>query len=381
LICSGCIYATEFDESNRYNSYLEQKEAIMPGSKNLLNRRDFLKGIGLGAIGTLGLGGNIFGLGRLLLDTVPQHHPLKQLYEKITEPAPVSLVKGDNRYKIVYQSLKMIEDEVLGSIGDKKILIKPNIVLANCELCCTHVDAVRAVLDFLTPHYKKQIIIGESGVQNTLDGFKNYGYFKLEKEYNVKIVDLNHESYQYRYVLGKDNRPLPIRIISTFLDPNIYLVSVARMKTHNYVLVTLSLKNVLLASPLNDYKQNDKGFMHTASPAVNDILHYNMFHIAQEIYPDLAVIDGFEGMQGNGPAWGTPIESRVALASRDPLAADTIATKVMGFDPRRILYLSAMNEAGMGQGEIEKIKVLGTPLDQCQYKFKPHEKMKELYKL
>jgi uncharacterized protein (DUF362 family) len=153
------------------------------------------------------------------------------------------------------------------------------------------------------------------------------------------------------------------------------------MKTHNYVFVTLSLKNVLLASPLKDAKQNDKGLMHTAPPAMNDICHYNMFHIAQEVYPELAVIDGFEGMEGNGPAWGTPIESKVALASLDPLAADITATRVMGFDPKRVNYLAAMAEAGMGQGDYDKIQLLGTPLDQCLCKYKPNEKMAELYKL
>jgi len=40
-----------------------------------------------------------------------------------------------------------------------------------------------------------------------------------------------------------------------------------------------------------------------------------------------------------------------------------------------------MTEAGYGQGEIEKINVLGTPLDQCLYNFKPHEEMGKLYEL
>lgn len=84
-------------------------------------------------------------------------------------------------------------------------------------------------------------------------------------------------------------------------------------------------------------------------------------------------------MEGNGPAWGTAFPSHVALASRDPLAADTLATKIMGFDPKRVLYLSSMNEAGMGQGDLDKINVIGTPLDQCLYKYKPNEKMAELY--
>jgi len=291
-------------------------------------------------------------------------------------------MKGNDRREIVYNSLKIIENEVLGSIGNKKILIKPNVVLSDNPLSVTHVDAVRAILDFLTPHYKKQIIIGESAAHNTIKGFKNAGYYELKKEYNVKLIDLNERPYEYRYVIGKDNQPLAIRIISTFFDPDIYLISAARMKTHNIVLVTLSLKNVLLGCPLNDYKNNDKALMHTdLNTAANDICHFNMFHIAQEVYPDLAVIDGFEAMEGKGPAWGTPFDARVAIASLDALAADTLATKVMGFDPKIVLYLSAMSEAGMGQGELGQIKVLGTPLEQCLYRFKVDEKTAKIYKL
>lgn len=352
----------------------------MSVNKKTWNRRDFLKVVGLGIIGGLALGKEVFSLGRAFFSALTHHH-LGQLYKKVTEPARVSLVKGDDRYKIVYQSLKAIEDEVLRSIGNKKILLKPNVVLADNPLSVTHVDAVRAILDFLKPHYKEQIIIGEAGNQKTFDGFKNYGYLELEKSYNVKLVDLNLGAYEYRYVFGSENQPLAVRISSIFLDPNVYIISAARMKTHNKVLVTLSLKNVLLGCPINDYKTNDKGLFHTAPVAVNDLCHFNMFHIGQEVFPDLAVIDGFESMEGNGPAWGTPFNSRLALASLDSLAADTVATKIMGFDPKRVLYLSAMTEAGMGQGEMEKIKVLGTPLDQCLYKFKPHQDMARLYKL
>jgi uncharacterized protein (DUF362 family) len=358
----------------------------MAESHRHLGRRDFIKGLGIGA-GALALGDRAFPLGRGVLEprfageALFPHFPLSQLYRKVETPSRVSLVKGESRYDIVLKSLKLIEDEVLGSIGTRKILLKPNIVLSKCELCCTPVDAVRAVLDFLAPHVKSQILIGESGNQNTMEGFRNYGYLTLEKDYNVKIADLNLAGTRDRYALGIDNKPVRVRIIDPFLDPDLYLISLARMKTHNYVFVTLSLKNVLLAAPLNEYgKANDKGLMHMAAPARNDLLHYNMFHLAQEVWPDLAIIDGFEGMEGNGPAWGTPIASRVALASRDPLAADITGTRIMGFDPKTINYLAAMSEAGMGQGDIGKIQLMGTPIEQCIMPYKPNERMAELYK-
>jgi len=348
-------------------------------------RREFIKRVGWAA-GAAALGGpRLFGRGASA--SMPSGDPYGQVHFPISKlgqaapPARVALVKGDNRYEIVLRSLKLIEEEIVRSIGTKKILIKPNIVLPDCAACVTHVDAVRAVLDFLAPHVKSQVLVGESANRNTLEGFRYNGYRHLETGYNVKLLDLNEDKFQNRYVLGLENKPSRIRIIDTFLDPDLYVISVARMKTHNYVFVTLSIKNVLLAAPLNDAKGNDKALMHQAAPARHDLLHYNMFHLGQEVFPDLAVIDGFVGIEGNGPAWGSPIASHVALASLDAVAADITGTRVMGFDPRMVNYLNAMAEAGMGQGDPEKIQLLGTPLEQCIMKYKPNERMAELYKI
>jgi uncharacterized protein (DUF362 family) len=347
-----------------------------------LDRRDILKGFGLGALG-LTLGSRSLGT----LARAASGSPLVskgQLYKKTAGTAKVGLVKGNDCRDIVYQALKKIEDEVIASIGEKKILIKPNFVSTNRQLSATHVDAIRGIMDFLKTHYKKQILVGESTPSRggAFEGFKNYGYLALEKEYDVKLVDLNTQSWQYRYVIGRGNRPVPIRIISTFLDPDVYIISAAKMKTHDRAVTTLSLKNVLLGAPLCDSKGNDKRLTHTADNFSREaVLHYNMFHLAQEIYPDLGIIDGFEAMEGNGPVGGTPVDARIALASLDPLAMDTLTTKLMGFDPSQILYLTSMAKAGMGQGDLSKIEVLGTLPEQCQYHFKPNQRMIEPYDL
>jgi len=351
-------------------------------NRRALARREFLK-FGAGAVGGAALGG-VLGAGKTLLPAQALRAPASRSprpFKKAAGPARVSLVKGESRYDIVLRSLKLIEDDVVAAIGQKRILIKPNIVLDSCAACVTHVDAVRAVLDFLSPHYKDQVLVGESSVQDTMKGFHYNGYGELEKNYHIKLLDLNRDTCRTRYVLGLNNKPTPIRIINTFFDPGLFIISIARMKTHNYVFVTLSIKNVIMASPLNDAKGNDKGLMHQAPPARNDLLHYNMLHIAQEIFPDLAVIDGYVGIEGNGPAWGAPIASKVALASLDAVAADITGTRVMGFDPRQVNYLNAMAEGGLGQGDDGKIELLGTPLEQCITKYKPNERMAELYKL
>ena len=191
-------------------------------NRRALARRDFLR-FGAGAMGGAALGG-VLGAGKALFAS-PAARPatagLPWASWKTAGPARVALVKGKNRYDMVFESLTLIENEVLRSIGRKRILIKPNIVLSDCAACVTHVDAVRAVLDFLGPHVKEPILIGESGVQDTMKGFLYNGYGELEKNYRVKLVDLNHDAFQTRHVLGLGNKPTPIRIINTFFDPNL----------------------------------------------------------------------------------------------------------------------------------------------------------------
>ncbi|MBN1362006.1 MAG: DUF362 domain-containing protein [Sedimentisphaerales bacterium] len=306
-----------------------------------------------------------------------------QLFTLDAKVSRVSLTKGSDRGEIVLQALRNIEDEIWASIGDKKrILIKPNFVSTTRELAASHPDEIRVILDFLKPRYKHETIVGEAaaGRGGTFEGYWNFSYLPLEKEYGVKLVDLNQQPWVYRYVFGSGHKPVAIRIISTFLDPDIYIISAARMKTHDRVVTTLSLKNTVLGAPVNDGRKNDKSLTHMENSFTPQaVLHFNMFHLAQEIYPDLGVIDGFVGMEGNGPVGGTPVESRVALASLDPPARDTLTTKLTGFDPTKILYLSSMAEAGMGQGDLTKVHVIGTPVEQCQFKFKPHERLLESY--
>jgi uncharacterized protein (DUF362 family) len=55
-----------------------------------------------------------------------------------------------------------------------------------------------------------------------------------------------------------------------------------------------------------------------------------MAHLARRLHPDLAVIDGFTGMEGNGPTLGTPVDHRVCVVSRDWLAADSVGIELMG---------------------------------------------------
>jgi len=327
------------------------------------NRRRFLKQLSAGAIGlTLG------SLYQLTEDSSPRLFGPKE--------SRVSFVTNTDQREAAYQVLKPLEKEVKKSIGDKQVIIKINMALIDEQyrIGTTDPNFVRGILDFLKTINNKKVFIGE-GTSNVaasaFNGFKNFNFMPLEKEYNVKFVDLNDQPTILKFIADEKHHPLGINIISTYLDPNVYLISATRLKTHNNVVATLSLKNIVMGSPVNHYKQRDergrsmteKSKMHSGGSRG---LSYNMFRLAtMGIQPDLAVLDGVVGMEGNGPWGGTPIEQGVALASADWLAADRLGVELMGIDYTYLKYLQWCSAAGMGQDDLSKITFIGTD-------YKPH---------
>ena len=80
---------------------------------------------------------------------------------KMGEAKPrVALVRGDERYSNVWKALNSIEEDI-GLDGVQTIIIKPNLTSVTRQLAATHVDATRAVLDFLRQRTTAQIVIGE----------------------------------------------------------------------------------------------------------------------------------------------------------------------------------------------------------------------------
>jgi uncharacterized protein (DUF362 family) len=287
----------------------------------------------------------------------------------------VALVAGTDRRDLVYQALKPFEKEIREAVKGRQVVIKPNMVTTNVPLCATHADALRGLLDFLKPICRDQVLIAESTMskEGSFKGFETYGYLPLEKEYKAKLVDLNKQTFTVKWILGKEHRPLGIRIIDTFIDPKNYFISITRLKTHDTVVATLTGKNMFMSAPLNDYTKSDKSLMHQGIKEIN----FNLFQVAGWVRPQLAVLDGVEGMQGNGPIRGIPAPHGVALAGTDFVAVDRIGSELMGVDFADIGYLNYCAAAGYGQGDRSKIEVVGEDIAKHVMKYQMHDKFQE----
>jgi uncharacterized protein (DUF362 family) len=78
-------------------------------------------------------------------------------------------------------------------------------------------------------------------------------------------------------------------------------------------------------------------------------------------------------MEGNGPVDGTPVDLKVAIASADPLKADGLAARLIGFEPEKIGYLYYLHEEGMGDYSLDG--VVGDEWERLKKRFKPHATM------
>lgn len=324
-----------------------------------IGRRNALKMMGLGSAAMLSTGFSDI----LAAESAEMKAGTKPLTE--AGKSPVAFTTGTDRMQMLFEVIKPFEAEIKAGLKKKQLIIKPNMVVTNRDLCATHKDALKALLEYVKSFYKGQIIIAESSaVANSFEGFNNYGYTDLAKDYNIKFIDLNTQNNgKPFFILDKNLHPEQIEIFDILTDPDNYIISLSRLKTHNSVVMTAGLKNIAMAAPLNSraagggQSKAHKGKMHSGG---SRWLHYNMFLMAQHVRPNFTIIDGVEGMEGNGPINGTPVDHRIALAGFDTVAVDSMCSRLMGIPLENVGYINYCAAAGLGKADRNQIEIIGS---------------------
>ena len=303
------------------------------------------------------------------------------------ERSILSFVTGKDTRAAAHDSLTPLEQTVARAIKDKQVVIKPNAGVIGPEHHheVADVEQIRGILDFLTPLYDRQIIIAEGVATQGIDmsfGFEEYGYNALKREYHVELVDANDLPTTTKWILAGYHRPQPINLINLYLDPKVYLISACRLKTSGGAVVTLSIKNIAMGTPkchymLNKYhakgntdagrayvtehRLNEKARMHGGVGSKRGReLSYNIFSVAaMGAHADLAVLDGVVGAEGNGPWNADPVEHGVAVASNDCVAADRLASELMGVDYSYLPCIQWCAQAGIGSDDLHDVNYKG----------------------
>lgn len=276
----------------------------------------------------------------------------------------VALTKSGNRSQNIDTALRLIENEI-NLKGKQNLFIKVNLVSTKNQLAVTHVDAVRPLLRFLREHYDGKITIGESTLGSAGVGYERFGYLGLIKEFGVQLVDLNNGDWELVQLYDSTLRPMKLHFARQLIDSD-YLIAIGPAKTHDTVVITLSIKNLAMGGL--SYTHGDKQNMHQGYPVHN----LNLYLLAKAYPPHLSIIDGFTGMEGNGPVFGNPVEWGVTIASCDPVAADCLAAQLMGFEISDIGYLWYCQRKGLGVGDMSEMDILGLNPNDCYHRFRPH---------
>jgi len=242
----------------------------------------------------------------------------------------VAEVKFDDFRPSVSMSLDLIgAAERLPKSG--LIIIKPNLTNSSPPPVTTPVAAVQAVLEYCRAHTKAEIAIGEGcGQGKTPDVFKRLGYADLAPKHGIELIDFN----QAEAVLLENKDALQLKqLYLPKIALDAFIISVPVLKDHSFTETTIAMKNMFGLPPTRYYKGSwNKSKLHSLST------HKSVVDICTYKKPDLSVVDASVALKGMHLA-GTEKRLGLVLASFDPVAIDTLGSRLLGHDPRNIEYL------------------------------------------
>lgn len=237
----------------------------------------------------------------------------------------VSVVKHKNKSNLLNE-IRIAINKVNYAPKREKVVIKPNIVgpYSPNSGIVTDPEIVGYLIDYLNEKGIEDIVIAESSriSSDTYKAFEKSGFKKMAEERKVKLINLNEverEEVSWRH--GK------LKIPKLFMERE--YINVPKLKTHTQTTVSLSMKNQkgILTS-------GDKKRFHMIG------LHSAIRELANVICPDLILVDGLIGLQGDGPTeMGKKKKVGLLIASTNLAEVDTICCKVMGINPDTVLHL------------------------------------------
>ncbi len=240
--------------------------------------------------------------------------------------------------KAVKESIDLIGFEFK---KNSRVMIKPNIVTANVKnkkATYTQPQIIDAICKILKKN-KCKIFIGESSFMDTDEFFKKSGIEKVAKKYGAKVVIFEQDKLsKIKNPKNKVLKEFPVS--KTFKEMDL-IINVPKLKTHILTKYTGAIKNLYGVIPggLKQKLHNDAKGEKKFSNLLVDIY--------QNIKPELNIMEGVVGMQGHGPTSGSPVNSKIILASKDAVALDIAGSGIIGCSPKKIFAINFAIKRGL----------------------------------
>ncbi|MFX1405745.1 MAG: DUF362 domain-containing protein [Promethearchaeota archaeon] len=258
----------------------------------------------------------------------------------------------------------------------KEVYIKVNGIDFK-EHCYTSPEVLKAVIEYLKERKAKVFVVENSTQANmTRIVFAITGYKKICEDLGVETIYLDEEETETFEFKGKpsvEEDPkgynlktfrLPATIIKIMRNRDkLTYINLPKLKTHSMARVTLGIKNQW------GFPQHaDRGKDH------NYNLHSKLVDVYELVKPDMTLIDGTEGtINGHYPpkAWEDKlvIPFNILIAGRDTLSVDVVGARIFGLTLDEVPHLKIAYERGLGEGDLNKINVIGKSLEEYTQKY------------
>jgi len=246
----------------------------------------------------------------------------------------VSITRAAAYDQELFQTVRRIVGEHRLDVRGKRVVLKPNLVeFDHGAAINTHPLLVCAAMEAFRSLGAADVRIAEGPGHRrpTLDLADAAGYFRTVARFEDLFTDLNLDEVT-RIRLGSHHSKLSSLYLPNTVVGCDLLVSMPKLKTHHWVGATLSMKNLFGVVPGAIYGW-PKNVLHWAG--INECIAD-----LQTTFPKVfAIVDGIEGMEGNGPIQGTSKFAGVIVAGGDLPAVDATCCRIMGLDPEQIGYL------------------------------------------
>jgi len=248
-------------------------------------------------------------------------------------------------------------------VRGKTVLLKPNLVgLDPLGMMNTHPAVIASTRESFLRMGAAEVFIGDGPAleRDTQAVIESIGLREFVGPLSSVFVDLNVEDVE-RLVLKTHASRLKELYLPKIVRGADFLVSLAKLKTHHWAGVTLSLKNMFGVVPGSCYGW-PKNILHWAG------IDRAILDINAAVRPDFAIVDGIIGMEGNGPIQGNSKPCGVLVMGDDPVAVDSTCTRIMGLRPEKIPYIARASTL-LGHMQPDKIRQLGETIESTRTPF------------
>lgn len=239
-------------------------------------------------------------------------------------------------------------------VQGKKLLLKPNILSDSDpgKAVCTHPEFVRAVIKFMQKNGASKIYVGDSPAMQKSDfSGRKSGIRQVAEETGTKWIDFTTGTTIIRTESGRKVKEFKVTSIIDEVD---MVISLPKMKTHQHMLYTGAVKNLFGLIPGSAKSRYHITYIHIHN------FGEMLLDLLEAVKPAYSIMDAVIGMEGPGPGTGGyPRPVKLILASPNAVALDTIASKIIGYNPMVIPTISLALKRDLGLKHFSDISVEG----------------------